>query len=95
MTSRKAAQQAALFARFGVPQQLPADVVDESGVKVVRVYAVGCEEAARAFVAAERETWGNRAWSEVRPEVGWVVVVDLRSQVAAHLRAHPLPRIRG
>jgi hypothetical protein len=82
--SRETAQ-AALFARFGVPRQLPADVVDADGTKVVRVYAVGSWEAARAFVDAEASAlWGNPAQAEWRDGVGWVVVVDLRRRVAAH-----------
>jgi hypothetical protein len=76
--------QAALFARFGVPRQLPADVIDADGTKVVRVYAVGSREAAAGFVDAERQRWGNPAWAELRAGVGWVVVVDLRRRVAAH-----------
>jgi hypothetical protein len=90
----KALAQAALFARFGVPVQLPPDQVDENGTKVVRVYAVGSEEAARAFVDAEvRGPWGNPARAELRESVGWVVVVDLRRHVAEH-RADALPRVR-
>lgn len=76
----KAEQQAALFARFGVPTPLPADVVDADGTKVVRVYAVPSGEAAFAFATAERESWGNPARAELR-ESGWVVVVDLRRVV--------------
>jgi hypothetical protein len=76
--------QAALFARFGVPRALPPDVVDEDGTGVVRVYAVGSEAAARAFVDAERGVlWGNPARAELRDGVGWVVVVDLRPAIAA------------
>jgi hypothetical protein len=92
----KGTQQAALFARFGVPVPLPADAVDDDGTKVIRVYGVGSEEAARAYVTAELETWGNPARAELRESVGWVVVVDLRARVAA-LKAEgpPLPRIRG
>jgi hypothetical protein len=93
--SVKTMQQAALFARFGVPQQIRPDVVDEDGTAVVRVYAVGSREAAHAFVDAERGPWGNPARAELRESVGWVVVVDLRAKVDAHRRAHPLPRIRG
>jgi hypothetical protein len=82
--SRETAQ-AALFARFGVPRQLPADVVDADGTKVVRVYAVGSEVAAQAFVDAEvNGPWGNPAQAEWRDGVGWCVVVDLRRRVAAH-----------
>jgi hypothetical protein len=85
VTAGKVAGQAALFARFGVPRQLPADVVDGDGTKVVRVYAVGSEAAARAFVDAEvHGPWGNPARCEERPGVGWVVVVDLRRRIAAH-----------
>lgn len=91
----KATAQAALFARYGLPQQLPPDVVDEDGTAVVRVYAVGSEEAARAFVDAERGMWGNPARAELRESVGWCVITDLRSYVAAHKLEHPLPRIRG
>lgn len=77
--------QAALFARFGVPRQVGPDAVDEDGTKVVRVYAVSSEEAARAFVEAERSAlWSNPARAEHRPGVGWVVVVDLRRRVAEH-----------
>lgn len=95
MAGRKQLQQAALFARYGVPTQIRPDETDDDGTATVRVYAVGSEEAARAFEAAERETWGNRARAELRESVGWVVVVDLRAVVAAHRAAHPLPRIRG
>lgn len=96
MNGRKATQQAALFARFGVPVQLPADEVDDDGTTTVRVYAVGSEEAARAFVVAERETWGNAARAELRESVGWCVIVDLRRFVArAKADGPPLPRIRG
>jgi hypothetical protein len=91
----KAEQQAALFARFGVPRQLRPDVVDEDGTSVVRVYAVGSREAALAFVAAELGPWGNPARAELRESVGWCVVVDLRARVAAHRAVVPLPRIRG
>jgi hypothetical protein len=81
----RADAQAALFARFGVPRQLSADVVDGDGTKVVRVYAVGSEEAARAFVDAEvNGPWGNPARAELRDGVGWVVVVDLRRKVSQH-----------
>lgn len=82
----KAQRQAALFARFGLPRQLPPDASEMVGgdrIGTVRVYAVGSEEAARAFVEAERSTWGNRARAEVRESVGWCVVVDLTSRVEA------------
>jgi hypothetical protein len=92
---RKALQQAALFARFGVPRRVRPDMVDDDGTEVVRVYSVPSREAAEAFVAAERETWGNPARAELRESLGWCVVVDLRAVVAAHRAAHPLPRIRG
>ncbi len=83
--SGKATAQAALFARFGVPRQLPPDVVDGDGTKVVRVYAVGSEAAARAFVDAEvHGPWSNPARAELRESVGWVVIVDLRRRVAEH-----------
>jgi hypothetical protein len=95
VVSVKQLQQAALFARFGVPTALPPDVVDEDGTGVVRVYAVGSREAAHAFVEAERGTWGNSARAELRESVGWCVVVDLRPYVELVRRAHPLPRIRG
>jgi endonuclease YncB( thermonuclease family) len=92
MSSGKITAQAALFARFGVPVQLPADAVDENGTKVVRVYAVGSEEAARAFVDAEVSgPWGNPARAELRESVGWCVVVDLRRHVARH-RSDAVPR---
>jgi hypothetical protein len=78
----RATQQAALFARFGQPVALPPDEVDDDGTGVVRVYAVGSEQAARAFVTAELETWGNPARAELRESVGWCVVVDLRRRVA-------------
>jgi hypothetical protein len=80
--SGKAAAQAALFARFGVPARVRPDVVDGDGTEVVRVYAVGSPEAAAAFVAAERELWGNPARGELREGLGWVVIVDLRAVVA-------------
>lgn len=94
--SAHAQMQAALFARFGVPTQLPPDEVDEDGTKVVRVYAVGSLEAARAFVTAEREVWGNPARYEIREGVGWCVIVDLRRRVAQLKQdMPPQPRIRG
>ena len=94
--NRRATAQAALFARYGVPKPLPPDVVDDDGTGVVRVYAVGSPEAARAYVVAEREQWGNPARAELRESAGWCVVVDLRAKVA-ELKAEgpPLPRIRG
>ncbi len=93
--SGRAVAQAALFARFGVPRQVRPDEVDGDGTATVRVYVVGSRQAAEAFVAAERGTWGNRARAELRESLGWCVVVDLRAHVAAHRAAHPLPRIRG
>lgn len=84
VTGGKAAAQAALFARYGVPQQIMPDAVDDDGTKVVRVYAVGSEEAAHAYVDAELGMWDNPARAELRESVGWVVVVDLRRKVAAH-----------
>lgn len=95
MNGRKAVAQAALFARYGLPRAVRPDVVDEDGTAVVRVYAVGSREAARAYVTAEREVWGNPARAELRESVGWCVVVDLRAKVAAMRAEHPLPRIRG
>lgn len=96
MTAGKALAQAALFARFGVPTQIRPDAVDENGTAVVRVYAVGSEEAARAFVDAEvHGPWRNPARAELRESVGWVVVVDLRRYIAESRRRQPLPRIRG
>ena len=95
MNGRKRLQQAALFARFGVPRQVRPDATDEDGTATVRVYVVPSREAADAFAAADRETWGNRARVELRESLGWCVVVDLRAVVAAHRAAHPLPRIRG
>ena len=96
MSAGKAVAQAALFARYGVPTQIRPDLIDEDGTKVVRVYAVGSEEAARAFVDAEvHGPWGNPARAELRESVGWCVIVDLRAYVAAHRAEHPLPRIRG
>jgi hypothetical protein len=95
VTSIKETAQAALFARYGVPRKIGADVVDGDGTEVVRVYAVGSRAAANAFVDAERGMWGNRAWAELRADVGWVVVSDLRPKIEAHRRAFPLPRIRG
>lgn len=96
MTAGKAVAQAALFARFGVPQQIRPDAVDEDGTAVVRVYSVGSREAAQAFVDAEmRGPWQNPARYELRESVGWCVIVDLRAYVAATKIAHPLPRIRG
>lgn len=84
-SSVKAAAQAALFARYGVPTQLRPDVVDDEGTAVVRVYAVGSREAAAAFVDAEVSgPWGNPARAELRESVGWCVVVDLRRHVAGH-----------
>lgn len=92
----KAVAQAALFARFGIPQPIRPDEVDEDGTAVVRVYAVGSEEAARAFVDAEvHGPWQNPARAELRESVGWCVIVDLRRYVAMTKQAHPLPRIRG
>jgi hypothetical protein len=91
----KGTAQAALFARFGVPRALPPDVVDDNGTGVVRVYAVGSEAAARAFVTAESELWGNPARAELRESVGWCVVVDLRPKIEQARREFPLPRIRG
>lgn len=83
MSAVKAAQQAALFARFGVPVPIRPDVVDEDGTGVVRVYRVPTREAALAFVDAEvRGPWGNPARAELR-ESGWCVVVDLRPRVEA------------
>jgi hypothetical protein len=82
VVSGKAAAQAALFARFGVPAKVRPDEVDSDGTEVVRVYAVGSQEAAAAFVAAERELWGNPARGELREGLGWVVIVDLRAVVA-------------
>lgn len=82
----KARAQAALFARFGLPQQVMPDestMVGRDRIGTVRVYAVGSEEAAHAFVDAERRLWRNRARAELREGVGWVVVVDLRSVVEA------------
>lgn len=79
--SVKARQQAALFARFGVPTQIRPDAVDEDGTAVVRVYAVGSREAAHAFVEAEHGPWGNPARAELREGVGWCVIVDLRPVV--------------
>jgi hypothetical protein len=84
VSSVKAVQQAALFARFGVPQQIRPDVVDEDGTAVVRVYAVGSREAAQAFVDAEHGPWDNPARAELRESVGWCVIVDLRPKIAAH-----------
>lgn len=78
---RRAALQAALFARHGQPVALAPDVIDDDGTAVVRVYAVGSLEAATAYVLAERVEWGNLARAECRPRVGWVVVVDLRDRV--------------
>jgi hypothetical protein len=95
VTAGKELAQAALFARFGVPQQLRPDAVDENGTAVVRVYAVGSQEAAHAFVDAEvHGPWRNPARAELR-DVGWVVVVDLRRYIAESRRRQPLPRIRG
>jgi hypothetical protein len=80
----KAAAQAALFARFGVPEQIRPDVVDEDGTAVVRVYRVRDRAAALAFVDAEvHGPWRNPARAELRESVGWCVVVDLRAYVAA------------
>jgi hypothetical protein len=74
--------QAALFARHGQPVAIRPDVVDDDGTSVVRVYAVRDEDAARAFVLAELESWGNEARAEIREAVGWCVVVDLRPRIA-------------
>jgi hypothetical protein len=83
VVSGKAVAQAALFARFGVPAKVRPDEVDSDGTEVVRVYAVGSQEAAAAFVDAEtRGPWGNPARGELREGLGWVVVVDLRAVVA-------------
>jgi endonuclease YncB( thermonuclease family) len=96
VSAGKAVAQASLFARYGVPQQIRPDAVDEDGTAVVRVYAVGTQEAAHAFVDAEtRGPWGNPARAELRESVGWCVIVDLRAYVAAAKIAHPVPRIRG
>lgn len=83
MSSIKAVQQAALFARFGVPVQIRPDEVDDEGTAVVRVYAVPSREAAAAFVDAERGPWGNPARFELRESVGWCVIVDVRRHVEA------------
>lgn len=79
--SVKGTQQAALFARFGVPTPIRPDVVDEDGTAVVRVYAVPSREAAQAFVAAEHGPWDNPARYELREGVGWCVIVDLRAKI--------------
>lgn len=79
----KAAAAAALHARFGVPQQIRPDVVDEDGTAVVRVYRVADRAAALAYVDAEtRGPWGNPARAELREAVGWCVIVDVRAYVA-------------
>lgn len=83
MTQERAWIQSALFARWGQPRPLPPDVVDDEGTAVVRVYAVGCEDAARAFVLAEGQSWGNAARAELRETAGWCVIVDLRPRIAA------------
>jgi hypothetical protein len=80
----KGTAQAALFARFGVPRQVRPDVVDDDGTAVVRVYAVGSQEAAAAFVDAELGLWGNPARAELRESLGWCVIVDLRRKIADH-----------
>jgi hypothetical protein len=82
----------AMHARYGTPRKVRPDVVDGDGAEVVRVYAVRDREAADAFVMAERVTWGNPARAELRESLGWCVIVDLRHQIEAHRRAHPLPR---
>lgn len=83
----RAALVRALHARHGVPQQVRPDQVDGDGTGVVRVYAVRDEDAAHAFVLAERTSWGNPARAEVRESVGWCVVVDLRDRIADAKRA--------
>lgn len=84
MTAAKTLAQAALFARHGMPEQTRPDAVDEDGTAVVRVYRVRDRAAAAAYVDAEvNGPWGNPARAELRESVGWVVVVDLRRQVAA------------
>jgi hypothetical protein len=95
VSAAKREAQRRLFWRFGVPQQIRPDVVDEDGTAVVRVYRVAGKAAADAYVEAERVLWGNPARAELRESVGWCVVVDLRAFVAAQKIAHPLPRIRG
>jgi hypothetical protein len=62
---------------YGPTRTLPWDIKGE-----VAAYGVSSEEAARAYADAEDVMYGNPARVEVRESVGWVVVVDLRPQIA-------------